>query len=495
MAKDYLDAADIVAGNGYNTENDPLFNLLKKVDRQQLADLAGRSLSEIEALFSEPEPEPVPADVRKLDIELPGGFVFRNVNSEEDMGRAMQIMQTLNLSPESLAKLMAGPDPKPLNPEPPPQTAVPTVQEGGTTIQEMVPRFATRRRNNLAVKSLYEYGNYHRKFVEWLELRKKSKRIPVHSITRADIADFIEDLQHDGLSNRTISQKYLAAINGLFTLAQSMGVLPAGQALVTHGHKVFSKKDVIKASLTNSHKPFTDDELKAIFQPSLLNKCERPADFWLPMLGLFTGGRLNELCQLDVADIRQHKGIWGISFIDDAPDKSLKSPAARRTIPVHSTLLECGFLDYVEDAKRRGDGRKLFPYLTYSDKHGYAATPSERWGKYLDELGITDPQKVFHSFRSTSNDRLKQNGVPEESRCQFVGHEHDSVNSIIYSNPHNLDFLRDHVAAKLDYPGLDFKPLKYRPGQFSEMLEKLCASKDRKAAHKLVRQKRAKVGT
>ena len=113
-------------------------------------------------------------------------------------------------------------------------------------------------------------------------------------------------------------------------------------------------------------------------------------------------------------------------------------------------------------------------------------------GKYLDKIGITDPQKVFHSFRSTSNDCLKQNGVAEESRCQFIGHEHDTVNSTAYSNPHNLEYLLTNVATKLEYPALDFKPLKYEAGQFSEMLSKLCAKKAKWEAHKKAKEIRLK---
>lgn len=204
-------------------------------------------------------------------------------------------------------------------------------------------------------------------------------------------------------------------------------------------------------------------------------------------MGLFTGGRISELCQLDVADIQQHQGVWGISINADGK-KSLKTLAARRLIPIHQTLLACGFLDYVNDAKAHGV--KLFPYLT-PDKFGsYGATPSERWGAYLDKLGISDSQKVFHSFRSTSNNRLKENGVPEESRCQFIGHEHDTVNSQVYANPHNLAYLAEHVASKLVFPALDFKSLKYAPHQFTELLAKLCADKARREAHKQAKLRR-----
>jgi integrase len=345
----------------------------------------------------------------------------------------------------------------------------------------MVPRFATRKRNKLAEKTLYEYGNYHRKFVEWLEVRKKKKHIPIHSITRADVADFIDDLLAEGLTPKTITQKYLAAISGLFELAQTMGIIQDAQLLVSRGHKVFTKADAKKAELSTSYKPFTDDDLKQIFRPQLLNDAVRPADFWLPMLGLFTGGRISELAQLDIADIQLHGDIWSIS-INDEGDKSLKTSAAVRLIPIHPTLLACGFLDYVNDAKAHGP--KLFSYLTPDTFGSYGATPSERWGKFLDKIGITDKRKVFHSFRSTSNDCLKHNNVTEESRCQFIGHEHDTVNCEVYSTPHRLPYLLENVASKLTYPALDFTLLKYSPGQFSSMLAHLCAKRARMEAHK-----------
>jgi integrase len=482
MEENKIKMAESIAGQG--PDSDFLLGLLQQVDRQQLSELAGVPLSEVNQLL-EQSPQ---TNIRKLDIEMPGGFTLRNISSDEDMNRAVHILQTLNLSADSMAKLLAGPNPAPIVPVA--QVPVQKTEEGGTTIQEMVPRYASRKRNMLVEKTLYEYGNYHRKFVEWLELRKKKKHIPIHSITRADVADFIDDLLAEGLASRTISQKYLAAINGLFTLARTTGVLPEGQPLVSSGHKVFSKRDAKKSSDSSSYKSFTEDELQKIFHQQFLSEAKKPVDFWAPLLGLFTGARLNELCQLDIKDIQQHGEIWAIHFIDDEPDKSLKSPAARRLIPIHPTLIELGFLDYWNDAKQFLGGRKLFPYLSYSKFDGYASTPSDRWGKYLDSIEITDRKKVFHSFRSTSNDCLKQNGVPEESRCQFIGHEHDTINSTAYSNPHNLQYLLENVARNLNYPMIEFKLLKYKPGQFSKSLASLCTLKTRAEANKQAKERR-----
>lgn len=477
MATNYLNTATSIA---QGLDSDFLLNLLHRVNREQLAELSGLPQQEIEAFFTLPTP-----DTRNLDIDV-GGISLRNINTDDDASRAIHILKSLNLSPESLAQLIASPVAQIV----PAQQPSPT-EDGGTTIQEMVPRFATRKKAKLSEKTLYEYGNYHRKFVAWLELRKKKKHITVHSITRADLADFIDDLLASGIAPKTVTQKYLAAISGLFELAQSIGVIPEGQILVSRGHKVFTKQDAKKSASTSSYKPFTDTELKSIFQSDLLTKAKQPADFWLPMLGLFTGGRVSELSQIDIADIQKHGEVWALSINNDG-DKSLKTLASTRLIPLHPTLIECGFLEYVSDAKQYGT--KLFPYLA-PDKFGsYGGRTSERWGSYLDTVGIKDPQKTFHSFRSTSNNRLKHNGVPEENRCQFIGHEHDTINSATYSEPHKLAFLLENVASKLDYQCIDFSRLKYAASQFSLILEKECKAAEKRNTHKRAKEQRAKRG-
>ena len=41
------------------------------------------------------------------------------------------------------------------------------------------------------------------------------------------------------------------------------------------------------------------------------------AEFWLPLLGLFTGARLGELCQLDVADVAERDGTTVLLIRED----------------------------------------------------------------------------------------------------------------------------------------------------------------------------------
>ena len=365
-----------------------------------------------------------------------------------------------------------------------PQPSVETT--GGATVDEMIKRFATRKKDALTEKSLYEYGNYHRKFSQWIVTQKRNKNLPIRLITREDIGDYIDDLKAQKLSDRTIQQKYMAALNGLFELAQSTGAYPKGD-IPSKGHKLFTKKLQKKADKNNSYEPFTDNELAKIFLPDNLLKQPKPDDFWLPLLGLFTGGRISELCQLAVADIQLEGKLWSIS-INDEDYKRLKTDAAARVIPIHPQLIALGFLDYVEDAKQCGT--MLFPYLTADRFGNFSHTSSERFAGYLDTLGISHPQKVFHSLRKTSNGKLKDNNVQEETRCQFIGHVYETTNSSIYGKQHPLPFLMKHAASKLVFESIKFDKLTYTKGKFSKQLEHLCKLHTRMKNNREAKKKR-----
>lgn len=368
--------------------------------------------------------------------------------------------------------------------------AQPAIATGGMTIEESIKRYATRQGPKLAPSTFYEYGNYHRIFKDWMNKRHKREFIPIREATRQDLSAFIDDLLAEGLAHKTIKEKYLAAISGLFVLARSEGSFPDNITLPSHGHNLLTKREAKKVQDKTSRKPFTEEDLKSIFNPETFLAQKNPTDYWLPLLGLFTGGRINELCQLmATTDIKKIGDIWSISINDEEESQRLKSSAARRVIPIHPTLIKLGFLDFVEDMKPFGG--MLFPYLTQdTKKQNFSGTPSERFGNYLDTLGITDKRKVFHSFRSTSNNRLKQQGVAEETRCQFIGHEHDTVNSTVYSEDHNVAYLLEHAASKLSFD-VNFDKIPYPRDLIVKATKQKVLIKQRRENHKKVAEERA----
>jgi site-specific recombinase XerD len=136
-------------------------------------------------------------------------------------------------------------------------------------------------------------------------------------------------------------------------------------------------------------RPFSTDEISSLLQgwPYSLNdeeqarKLVRDAHayrFWLLPLGLFTGARLNELCQLRVHDIRRDgHGINVMSVNDNGNNKSLKNEQSRREIPICSALVDMGFMAFVEERRAAsGNDAQLFAELTFTSEHLYSRMAS-----------------------------------------------------------------------------------------------------------------------
>ena len=151
---------------------------------------------------------------------------------------------------------------------------------------------------------------------------------------------------------------------------------------------------------------------------------------WGALLGLYTGARLREIAQLEVADIRQEDGIWYIDINGDGPNKSLKTPAAKRRVPIHSDLIRLGFLDWV---RAQAGQPRLFISFSYNAKEGYGRNLGRRFNNVLlPGLGMKETGLVFHSLRHTMVTRLAQAGVPEPLFQEIVGHERQGVAQQVY---------------------------------------------------------------
>ena len=57
---------------------------------------------------------------------------------------------------------------------------------------------------------------------------------------------------------------------------------------------------------------------------------------------------MNEVCQLNVSEIQETDGIWAMNLNADSEDKSIKTEAGNRTIPLHPKLINLGLLVYLK---------------------------------------------------------------------------------------------------------------------------------------------------
>lgn len=190
----------------------------------------------------------------------------------------------------------------------------------------------------------------------------------------------------------------------------------------------------------------------------------RPHYYWLPLLGLFTGGRINELCQLYLSDIHQSdSGQWYLDFnlvgADkvDENDKSLKTINALRVVPLHARLIQLGLPEYVQ-ALRKAGHKRLFPELKRDAVKGYGK-PASSWfnERFLGRtLGIErNGMKTFHSFRHTFLSAIEKLDIPERVSAQMAGHQRGKTESYSrYAKDRDADQLAP-VVNRLAFPEVD----------------------------------------
>lgn len=363
----------------------------------------------------------------------------------------------------------------------------------GIKLSQVYPGWESRIRQEIPkAKTIDEY------LAKFQVFNKQVGDLVVSDVTPKAVADFVTNLASGKVTGVALSpssiNKYLTAVNSFFLHAQREGAWPTDKPFPTYKQNIKSSSK----SRQNSYKRFDLTDLKSIFDPAnllgwkkLAGRDSMPHMLWLPLIALHTGARIEELSQLGVTDVHQdEESIWVIDINDD-DWKQVKTNAAVRMVPLHPELIELGFLDYVDDIRQHfPDERLLFPYLTGNKYDKLGDAPSKWFGRYLDKLDIKDPQKVFHSFRSTANDTLKKAGIAEETRCQMVGHEYGSVNSRNYTELHTPRWLLKNVIPKLVYSGLDLSGLKYTKGGYVDLVRKSLESKESKARHQASKAKR-----
>lgn len=193
----------------------------------------------------------------------------------------------------------------------------------------------------------------------------------------------------------------------------------------------------------DARRPFTDQELSTLFDPAKFVPWAKklPHTWWGPILGLYTGARVNEIAQAKVRDVVDHYGrvCLAIRKTVDADlagnsqmrtRQSLKGKSAIRFIPIAQPVLDAGFLDYVADVRATKHPR-LFPHLSCGvnkktgelNGAGYGRGLSTRFSQYLHEVLDLPSGFSFHLFRHTLATALELQGVKPELIATITGHE------------------------------------------------------------------------
>jgi integrase len=242
------------------------------------------------------------------------------------------------------------------------------------------------------------------------------------AVKQVYVVAYRNELIASGLKPKTVTKK-ISTIKTLFTSAIDDGLLGRSEV---QDIKVGQKNKRKKGS--KSRLPFEMDELKRIFAPEIYSKTpgmikRSEVEYWAPLISLYSGARIEEICQLRVSDIRDRKGQPFFSIID-GDDQGLKTETSRRNVPMHEELIKFGFLEYV-NAARRAKTEWLFPELG-RDKYGRRSSAfGKRWNRKLRKvisLKDSDHTKMFHSFRHLFKHTARQCRIEEEVHDALSGH-------------------------------------------------------------------------
>lgn len=293
-----------------------------------------------------------------------------------------------------------------------------------------------------------------------------------YGLSKVEIADAAKKLGLPGLSAESVRQ-IMTAMNIVFGWARAEydnTLQNIVQPMIPSPSSGGNKKDKRDA--------FSIDELQQLFKCPVFSTVKsvktwhEPGEvtmqhtgrFWVPLLALFAGARLMEAVQLVREDIGCEGDVWFIDINDDDEErtgKRVKNDASLRRIPLHATLVELGFVEFV---KTVSDGTRLFPDIPIgppTQRHRFA---SKMFNNLLIKAGIKGPKKVWHSLRHSFEQACRDSRVDSAIMDQLQGHSQKGMRGV-YGAGYGLPSLREGVRS-IAYGKLDLsfvQPFKSSP--------------------------------
>jgi integrase len=218
-----------------------------------------------------------------------------------------------------------------------------------------------------------------------------------------------------------------------------------------HTNQVYTiKQPKIKHTVAPNKRrlQYSPSDLKRLFSSPVY---ENSSDFkihqkMIPIISLYSGMRLQEVCQLEREDIIKVDGVLCFSINSKSScgqKKWVKSFSGHRIIPIHSKLFELGIVEYFLSIKNG----KIWKELN-SDRYGkYNTTYGKQFQRINNRYILKDTneqRKSFHSLRHTFAYKLKQAHVDEKKISELLGHANKSVTSI-YTKGFSAKILKKEI--------------------------------------------------
>ncbi|SET01971.1 site-specific integrase [Variovorax sp. OV084] len=241
--------------------------------------------------------------------------------------------------------------------------------------------------------------------------------VPLSELDRTHGAKLRAHLVATGIKGQSV-KNLIAPLQALLNVAVDAGKLKANPWA---GLK-------IDTSDSTTRLPWRTEDLKKLVET---NNARSDAGRWLLPLGLYTSARIGELAQLELTDIKQIDGVWCIEVHDRRTEghqnRTVKTKAGERLIPIHQHLIDLRFLEFVESARKAG-GRFVFPKFVQRGKRRPGDLAGLDFLKLREGAGVElDERFTFHSLRHNGRSMLAAAGINEQIIDKLVGHESGTV--------------------------------------------------------------------
>tara|TARA_B100001250_G_scaffold236843_1_gene203434 strand:- start:66 stop:1814 length:1749 start_codon:yes stop_codon:yes gene_type:complete len=224
----------------------------------------------------------------------------------------------------------------------------------------------------------------------------------------------------------------------------------------------------------NRRECFTDDDLRLVFNPKTYlpaifdnptgreNNIHYPY-YWIPILAILTGCRLEELCMMRCKDIMKVNDVMIYRIREDYGETRVKNHYSERDIPLHYVLRDTlDFLGYVNYVKKLGHERVFFEL----PKRGiiYHKNVSRFFNeKYLKKLGLKSNGRslCMHSTRHSVETHLTNQNVNPRYIDFLQGHSQKGTGGNTYMKGIKPEVLLKECVDKIQFD-IDWEKLKLK---------------------------------
>ena len=202
---------------------------------------------------------------------------------------------------------------------------------------------------------------------------------------------------------------------------------------VENGHlsKTYDKKLKLTKGVESTRKAFSQHQVSKLMEYSN-NLPEASWKRWLLSLGIITGGRLKEICQLTPGDVVTMKsGLIAIHINEAGEGKSIKNKQSERLVPLTDGAYGfdlAAFIRYVDVTRRSGsESLAQIGYRPSGEWVNQHAIPAALGDTY--ERGL-----VFHSLRHSLASLMQAKGVPVTHAQALMGHASGTITFDTYGS-------------------------------------------------------------